>query len=35
VRATDDTGETQPTSPAWTTQGMANNGVQRVPVHVR
>lgn len=35
VRATDDTGETQPTSPAWNAQGMANNAVQRVPVHVR
>jgi sulfane dehydrogenase subunit SoxC len=35
VRATDDTGQTQPTAPAWNTQGMANNGVQRVPVHVR
>jgi DMSO/TMAO reductase YedYZ molybdopterin-dependent catalytic subunit len=35
VRATDDTGETQPTEPAWNAQGMANNGIQRVPVHVR
>jgi DMSO/TMAO reductase YedYZ molybdopterin-dependent catalytic subunit len=35
VRATDDTGETQPTAPAWNAQGMANNGVQRVLVHVR
>jgi DMSO/TMAO reductase YedYZ molybdopterin-dependent catalytic subunit len=35
VRATDDTGETQPLDPAWNTQGMANNGVQRVGVHVR
>jgi DMSO/TMAO reductase YedYZ molybdopterin-dependent catalytic subunit len=35
VRATDDTGDTQPTEPAWNAQGMANNGIQRVPVHVR
>jgi DMSO/TMAO reductase YedYZ molybdopterin-dependent catalytic subunit len=35
VRATDDTGETQPLEPAWNAQGMANNGIQRVPVHVR
>ncbi|MBK5307020.1 MAG: sulfite oxidase [Frankiaceae bacterium] len=35
VRATDDTGDTQPTSPAWNAQGMANNGVQRVHAHVR
>jgi DMSO/TMAO reductase YedYZ molybdopterin-dependent catalytic subunit len=35
VRATDATGETQPLAPAWNAQGMANNGVQRVGVHVR
>jgi DMSO/TMAO reductase YedYZ molybdopterin-dependent catalytic subunit len=35
VRATDSSGATQPTSPAWNAQGMANNGVQRVLVHVR
>ena len=35
VRATDDTGATQPTAPAWNAQGMANNAVQRVGVHVR
>jgi hypothetical protein len=35
VRAADDSGATQPLQPAWNAQGMANNGVQRVPVHVR
>jgi DMSO/TMAO reductase YedYZ molybdopterin-dependent catalytic subunit len=35
VRATDETGEAQPLAPAWNAQGMANNGVQRVGVHVR
>jgi DMSO/TMAO reductase YedYZ molybdopterin-dependent catalytic subunit len=35
VRATDATGDVQPLSPRWNAQGMANNGVQRVRVHVR
>ena len=35
VRAGDDTGEVQPLQPPWNTQGMANNAVQRVAVHVR
>jgi DMSO/TMAO reductase YedYZ molybdopterin-dependent catalytic subunit len=35
VRATDVTGDVQPQSPRWNAQGMANNGVQRVHVHVR
>lgn len=35
VRATDDSGQTQPVDQPWNAQGMANNAVQRVPVHVR
>ena len=35
VRAADDSGAIQPLQPAWNAQGMANNGVQRVAVHVR
>jgi DMSO/TMAO reductase YedYZ molybdopterin-dependent catalytic subunit len=35
VRATDGTGDTQPLAAPWNAQGMANNAVQRVPVHVR
>jgi sulfane dehydrogenase subunit SoxC len=35
VRATDDSGRTQPLDPPWNAQGMAGNAVQRVPVHVR
>ena len=35
VRATDSSGATQPLTPVWNAQGMANNAVQRVPVHVR
>ena len=35
VRATDDSGATQPLAPPWNAQGMANNAVQRVAVHVR
>jgi DMSO/TMAO reductase YedYZ molybdopterin-dependent catalytic subunit len=35
VRATDDSGATQPVDPPWNAQGMANNAVQRLPVHVR
>jgi hypothetical protein len=35
VRATDDTGDSQPVTARWNAQGMANNAVQRVPVHVR
>lgn len=35
VRATDDTGRTQPVDQAWNRQGMANNHAQRVPVVVR
>jgi DMSO/TMAO reductase YedYZ molybdopterin-dependent catalytic subunit len=34
-RATDATGEVQPTEPRWNVQGMGNNLVQRVPVTVR
>ena len=34
VRATDETGGTQPVEQAWNRQGMANNLVQRVPVTV-
>jgi DMSO/TMAO reductase YedYZ molybdopterin-dependent catalytic subunit len=34
VRATDEVG-VQPVEPPWNLQGMANNGVQRVPVTVR
>jgi hypothetical protein len=34
VRATDGTGRTQPLTPVWNRQGMANNVVQRVPVTV-
>jgi hypothetical protein len=34
ARATDGTGETQPTGQPWNLQGMANNLVQRVPVTV-
>lgn len=35
VRARDDTGGVQPLLPPWNAQGMANNAVQRVLVHVR
>lgn len=35
VRASDSSGATQPPVPPWNVQGMANNAVQRVPVHVR
>ncbi len=35
VRATDATGASQPLEPPWNAQGMANNAVQRVPVHAR
>jgi sulfane dehydrogenase subunit SoxC len=35
VRATDASGAVQPMQPPWNAQGMANNAVQRVPVHVR
>ena len=34
VRATDETGETQPVDQEWNRQGMANTLVQRVPVTV-
>jgi DMSO/TMAO reductase YedYZ molybdopterin-dependent catalytic subunit len=35
VRAGDGSGRTQPVDPPWNTQGMGNNAVQRVAVHVR
>ncbi len=35
VRATDDSGATQPLLPPWNAQGLVNNAVQRVSVHVR
>lgn len=35
ARATDDAGHVQPVDQPWNVQGMANNGVQRVPVLVR
>jgi DMSO/TMAO reductase YedYZ molybdopterin-dependent catalytic subunit len=35
VRATDATGDAQPLTARWNAQGMANNAVQRVQVHVR
>jgi len=34
VRATDETGDSQPVEQEWNRQGMANNLVQRVPVTV-
>lgn len=35
TRATDAAGNVQPLQPVWNYQGMANNGVQRLPVTVR
>ena len=35
ARATDASGAVQPVEPVWNAQGMANNAVQRVAVHVR
>jgi sulfane dehydrogenase subunit SoxC len=34
ARATDETGNTQPLNPLWNVQGMAQNGVERIAVHV-
>ncbi|MBJ7453103.1 MAG: sulfite oxidase [Blastococcus sp.] len=34
ARATDVTGNTQPLEPLWNVQGMAQNGVERIAVHV-
>jgi DMSO/TMAO reductase YedYZ molybdopterin-dependent catalytic subunit len=34
ARATDVTGNTQPLEPFWNVQGMAQNGVERIAVHV-
>lgn len=35
TRATDGAGNTQPIEPSWNVKGVANNGCQRVVVHVR
>ena len=35
VRARDETGAVQPATTPWNAQGMGNNSVQHVPVHVR